>query len=164
MEHTATITVDQLRDKLQVCRESTSTSPSGLLHLGQYKALTAKHQFSNIPEDEDDEHKVNREELDKMQADLLQLHLCLINYALNRGYSFRRWPKEANSILFKEPGNIQIHHTRVIHLYIADDNLAMALKWRSALFQAESFNLLNNGQYGSQPNRNAIDPVFIEKL
>ena len=40
----------------------------------------------------------------------------------------------------------------------------MGLKWRSALFQAESFALLNDGQHGSRPNRNAIDPVFIEEL
>jgi hypothetical protein len=108
MEHTASITADEMRGKLQVWRESTATSPSGL-HLGHYKALIAKHQYSNIPEDEDEEHKANREELNKMQADLFQLHLCLINYALQRGYSYRRWQKVANSILFKEPGNIRIH-------------------------------------------------------
>lgn len=140
------------------------TIPPGL-HLGHYKALIANHQYSNIPEDEDDKHKANREELDKKQADLFNLHLHLINCALERGYSYHRWQKVANSILFKEPGNIRIHHrTRVIHLYEADYNLAMSLKWRSALYQAESLSLLNDGQYGSRPNRNAIDPVFIEEL
>jgi hypothetical protein len=121
MEHTASITEHEMRNKLKVWRESTATSPSGL-HLGHYKALIANHQFSNIPEDEDDEHKANREELNSMQADLFQLHLSLINYALKRGYSYRRWQKVANSILFKEPGNIRIHRTRVIHLYEADYN------------------------------------------
>jgi hypothetical protein len=163
MEHTASITADEMKGKLKVWRELTATSPSGL-HLGHYKALIANHQYSNKPEDEDDEHKANREELDKMQADLFQLHLHLINYALERGYSYQRWQKVANSILFKEPGNIRIHRTRVIHLYKADYNLAMGLKWRSALYQADSLSLLNDGQYGSRPNRNAIDPVFIEEL
>ncbi|KAI2495438.1 hypothetical protein MHU86_12671 [Fragilaria crotonensis] len=163
MEHMASITEGEMKSKLQVWRESTATSPSGL-HLGHYKALIAKHQYSNIPEDEDEEHKANREELDKMQSDLFQLHLHLINYALTRGYSYRRWQKVANSILFKEPGNIRIHRTRVIHLYEADYNLAMGLKWRSALYHAESLSLLNDGQYGSRPHRNAIDPVFIEEL
>ncbi|KAI2490272.1 hypothetical protein MHU86_24293 [Fragilaria crotonensis] len=40
----------------------------------------------------------------------------------------------------------------------------MGLKWRSALYHAESLSLLNDGQYGSRPHRNAIDPVFIEEL
>jgi hypothetical protein len=40
----------------------------------------------------------------------------------------------------------------------------MGLKWRSALYAAEKVNILNDGQYGSRPNRNAIDPVFIEEL
>jgi hypothetical protein len=67
-----------------------------------------------------------------MQTDLFQLHLRLINYALQRGYSYRRWQKVASCIQFKEPGNIRIHRNRVIHLYEADYNLAMGLKWRSA--------------------------------
>ena len=70
----------------------------------------------------------------------------------------------ANSIFFKEPGNIKIHWTRVIHLYEADYNLAIGIKWSSALFLAESKNLLNKGQYSLRPNKNAIDPVFIEEL
>jgi hypothetical protein len=163
MEYTALITEDEKRNKLKVWRESTATSPSGL-HLGHYEVLIANHQFSNIPEDEDDEHKANREELNSIQADLFQLQLSLINYALQRGYSYRRWQKVANSILFKEPGNIRIHRTRVFHLYKADYNLAMGSKWRSALYQTESFALLNDGQHGSRPNRNAIDPVFIDEL
>ena len=97
-------------------------------------------------------------------ADLLEVHLKLLNYALQRGYSYTRWQQVANTIIFKEPGNIRIHRTRVIHLYEADYNLAMGLKWRSALFQAEKKQLLNDGQYGSRPNRIAYDPVFIEEL
>ena len=40
----------------------------------------------------------------------------------------------------------------------------MGLKWRSALNNAETLALLNDGQYGSRPNQNAIDPVFLEEL
>ena len=163
MEHTTSISADEFRNKLQVWRESTATSPSGL-HLGHYKALIAKHKYSTIPEDEDDEHRTKREEINQMQDDLFNAHLSLINYALVRGYFYSRWKKVANSILFKEPGNIRIHRTRVIHLYKADYNLAMGLKWRSALYAAEKVNILNDGQYGSRPNRNAIGPVFIEEL
>ena len=113
------------------------------MHLGHYKALIARHRFTDIPEDEDDEHRTNREDLNRMQTDLFQVHLSLLNYALQRGYSYWRWQTVANSILFKEPGNIRIHRTRVIHLYEAYYNLAMGLKWRSALFKAEKANVLN---------------------
>jgi hypothetical protein len=67
-------------------------------------------------------------------------------------------------MLFKEPGNIKIHRTRVIHLYEADYNLAMGLKWKAAMEQAEATQVLNPGQYGSRPSRGAYDPVFIEEF
>ena len=149
--------------KLGAWRESTSTSPSGL-HLGHYKALIARHRYSNLPEEDDEEYRQNHDRLNRMQKDLLDLHLTLLNYALTRGYSYNRWKKVANTILFKDPGVINIHRTRVIHLYEADYNLAMGLKWRAALFRAETLNLLHKGQFGSRPKRNAIDPVFIEEM
>ena len=36
--------------------------------------------------------------------------------------------------------------------------------WRSAMDQAEDLRLLNEGQFGSRPYRNATEPVFIEEL
>ena len=45
-------------------------------------------------------------------------------YALQtREYSCWQKQTAANSILFKEPGNIRIHRTRVIHFYKADFNV-----------------------------------------
>ena len=158
-----TVSEQDFCGKLRVWRESTSTSPSGL-HLGHYKALIARHRYSNIPEDEDEEHRQNRNRVNHMQQELLKLHITLLNYALTRGYSYTRWKKIANTILFKDPGVIKIHRTRVIHLYEADYNLAIGIKWRAAVFQAETLELLHNGQFGSRPKRNAIDPVIIEEL
>ena len=40
----------------------------------------------------------------------------------------------------------------------------LGIKWRIALYQAEALRELNEGQYGSRPRRNAVDPVFIEEL
>ncbi len=60
--------------------------------------------------------------------------------------------------------NVRIHRTRVIHLYEADYNLMLGIKWQIALYQAEAFRELNTGQYGSRPRRNAVDPVLIEEL
>ena len=118
--------------KLRVWKESTTTSPSGV-HLGHYKALISKHAYSYVQDDDEgvkDGVKLTelRDELNHMQNAIRQLHLQLINYALERGYSFQRWQKVANSILFKEPNNIKIHRTRVIHLYEADYNLVLGLK------------------------------------
>jgi hypothetical protein len=67
-------------------------------------------------------------------------------------------------MIFKEPGNIKIHRTRVIHLYEADYNLAMGLKWSAAMAISEGYQQLNPGQYGSRPSRGAHDPVFIEEF
>ena len=178
-----TITKQEFLDKLKVWKESTTTSPSGL-HLGHFKALLARHKYSNEPDETPDSEphdhvgqtlteesppaledlSAKKRELDHMQQSLIDLHLNLINYALERGYSYRRWQTIANTMLFKDPGSVKIHRTRVIHIYEADFNLFLGLKWRTALYQAEASKQLNDGQYGSRPRRNAIDPVMIEEL
>ena len=160
-----TISEDDFRNKLRVWTESTTTSPSGL-HLGHYKALIARHAYSTDLDDTDltSDFRAKRDELNRMQADLFSLHLTMLNYALERGYSYRRWQTIANTILFKDEDNVRLHRTRVIHIYEADFNLALGIKWRIAMYQAEAFAALNDGQYGSRPRRNATDPVFIEEL
>ncbi|KAI2508519.1 hypothetical protein MHU86_5918 [Fragilaria crotonensis] len=121
--------------------------------------------FMNLPDDElTVEFRRNRDELDMMQNDLRTLHLNLLNYALERGYSYKRWQTIANTILFKDQDNVRLHRTRVIHIYEADFNLALGIKWRIQMYQAEALAALNDGQYGSRPRRNATDPVFIEEL
>ena len=96
--------------------------------------------------------------------ELFDLHLNMINYSLERGYSYHRWQKIVNTMLFKDPDNVKIHRTRVIHIYEVDYNMVLGLKWRMALYQAEALKELNDGQYGSRPERNAIDSVMIEEL
>ena len=152
------ITDTEYIGKLTSWSESTSTSPSGL-HLGHYKALIARHEYSDLHPDEP-----LRIQWDQMQSDLRHVHLTLLNYALQRGYSYVRWQQVSNAMIFKEENNIQIHRTRVIHIYEADYNLAIGLQWRSALYKSEDLLHLNPGQYGSRPNRNAHDPIFIEEF
>ena len=105
-----------------------------------------------------------RDEYNHIQQSLLRLHLTMINYALKRGYTYTRWKNVANTILFKDKDNVKIHRTRVIHIYEADLNLVLGLKWKTALYQAEALQMLNDGQYGSRPRRNAIDPVMLEEM
>jgi hypothetical protein len=159
----AKISVEAFKGKLLAWRETTSTSPSGQ-HLGHYKALVAKHEHSYVTDDDSPQDIALREELDAIQERLMRLRLQLLNYALTRGYSFKRWQTIANTHLLKEPGNIKVHRTRVIHIYEADYNLAMGLKWRQALYAAEERGVMHDGQYGSRPLRMAGDPVLIEQL
>ena len=67
-------------------------------------------------------------------------------------------------MLQKDVGNPRIHRLRIIHIYEADYNLLLAVKWRQALLHAEANNLLNDGLYGSRKGRSAHDPVLIEVL
>ena len=75
------------------------------------------------------EFKQQRDELNFKQTALLNLHLDMINYALRTGYSFRRWQMIAYTILFNDQDNVRLHRTRVIHIYEADFNLAVGVKW-----------------------------------
>ena len=125
--------------------------------------ILCENTYSDV--DESDPAAVaNRDELNHMQASLLRLHVQLLNYALERGYAYKRWLTVHNNTLFKDPDNVRIHRTRVIHIYEADYNLMLSVKWRISLYQAEALRELNAGQFGSRPRRNALDPVFIEEL
>ena len=123
-----TISVEDYTSKLKIWSESTSTSPSGL-HLGHYKALISRHQYSDIDPD-DEELSAKRDEWNRMQQKLLDIHVRMLNYALERGYTYQRWHTVANAILFKDNDNVRIHRTRVIHIYEADYNLTLGIKWR----------------------------------
>ena len=155
---TPTISQSEYLGKINSWRESTSTSPSGL-HLGHHKAMTARHEFSDLSDKDP-----RKAEFEHQRREIIKLHLQLLNYGLERGYSYVRWQQVANAMLFKEPGNFKIHRTRVIHLYEADYNLAMGLKWKAAMVNAENAGELNSGQYGSRPSRGVHDPVFIEEF
>ena len=152
----STITPAAFKAKIRTWKESTSTSPSGQ-HLGHFHALIAKHSHSHQLGDDKDT-------FDSMQDDIRSAHLSLINYALKHGYSFTRWKTIVNVMIQKDPGNSKIHRLRVIHLYEADYNLLLSLKWRDVLHASEDEGTINDGQYGSRPNRNAHDPVFIENM
>ncbi|KAI2503535.1 hypothetical protein MHU86_10917 [Fragilaria crotonensis] len=158
-------TVAPLLDDLGFCGDRPSSTR---ILDGTYQLRTNDDDddySSDLPDDElTPEFRRNRDELDMMQNDLRTLHLNLLNYALERGYSYKRWQTIANTILFKDPDNVRLHRTRVIHIYEADFNLALGIKWRIQMYQAEALAALNDGQYGSRPRRNATDPVFIEEL
>ena len=155
------LTDEDLRGKLKSWPEKTTTSPSGL-HLGHWKALVLPHTHTNGTQ-KTKEGRERAAELDTIQQTLFDIRLKMLNYAIKWGYSFRRWQEVVNTMILKKEGDTRIHRLRVIHLYEADYNLLLAVKWRQALHAAEDANTLHDGQYGSRPRRQAQDPVFIEE-
>ena len=67
-------------------------------------------------------------------------------------------------MLEKDHGIPKIHRLRVIHLYKADYNLILAVKWRQLLHFACDNNFINPNQFGSVPGREALDAVFIREM
>ncbi len=88
----------------------------------------------------------------------------MTNYTLRTGYSYQRWQVVVNAMLEKQPGNPKIHKVCVIHLYEADYNMILGIKWRHLIHHAEDAHVLNPGQYGSRPGCTALDPALIDEL
>lgn len=55
-----------------------------------------------------------------MRQDFLEGQLRLLNYAINKSYTYEQWQQVANFMIQKEAGNNKIHRLRMIHLYEAD--------------------------------------------
>ena len=65
----------------------------------------------------------------------------------------------------KDPGQPHINRLRIIHLFEADYNLFLKIMWGSLLVRrAVLFDLLNDGQHGSVPGRNHMDPIMLHQL
>jgi hypothetical protein len=58
----------------------------------------------------------------------------------------------------------KFHMLRIIHLYEADFNFILGIKWRQLLHHADQLQLVHGGQYGDRPGREANTLTFIEEL
>jgi hypothetical protein len=67
-------------------------------------------------------------------------------------------------MILKDPDNVKIHRLRVLHLYEHDYNMILAIKWRLLIQSANKKGILNVGQFGPIPGKNAITPTVIEEL
>ena len=103
-------------------------------------------------------------ELETQRLALLHGQVDLLNYALTNGHSFDRWKVIVNVMLLKEPNNPRIHRLRVIHLYEADFNLLLGVKWRSIIHNSLDQDTLHPSQYGGLPGRESLIPVLIEEM
>lgn len=150
------ISDDDLIFKLKNWKEKTTTSPDNL-HLGHWKALTARHEFSDKKESDE------CIELDAIQVKIRRVRIQLINYALRWGYSYPRWKNIVNVCIMKDPGVNKIHRIRVLHIYEPEYNAMLGIKWRKLMHHAADKGRLNNGQYGRH-GRSPMEPVFIEEM
>jgi hypothetical protein len=126
--------------------------------LGHYKALYTKINPQNdkeFPETPTTQEK---------QTFIQKAILAVINYCLHTGYTLERWKTIINTMIFKETGNFRIHQLRVIHIYEADFNLILAVKWRQLLHFADIQGLINEGLFGGRPGREAQSLTFLKEL
>ena len=81
------------------------------------------------------------------------------------GYPYPSWTHIVSTMLEKDPGTSKIHGLQVIHLYKADYNLILGVKWQQVLQHACSKGNINLRCYGTQPgSKEAMDALIICKL
>ena len=153
----STITLQEWTGKMQVWRETTTTSPSGM-HLGHHKALLTDLTA------EDNNTPPGQPTLKDKQQSLLQGQIDLLNYAIQHKYTYKRWHQVATFMIRKDPDSSKVHRLRVIHLYEADLNLLLGVKWRSLVHHCTDNHLLNPGQFGGLPGKDAMTPILLEEL
>ncbi|OEU19894.1 hypothetical protein FRACYDRAFT_235957 [Fragilariopsis cylindrus CCMP1102] len=146
------ITAEKMMEKYTRWNERTSTSPSGR-HLGHFHALFRPLKAKN---------KKDRERLDDIRQDIIDLHATMLQTAYDNEHVYKRWEYILTCMLAKETGIPRIHRLRVIHLYECDLNLLFSLVFRELDQHCEDNFLLNKGVYGCRPNRRAMDPVFVD--
>lgn len=151
----AELTQKEVTGKLRKWRETTVTSPSGR-HLGHYKVLI--HRFDYI---DDPLEKCN---LSIKQQVLFQLFLDITNYAIRFGYTLQRWQNIESSMIPKDADSRKIHRLHIIHIYEADYNMVLGIKWRNLLIQLEKHRTLHPDQHGSRPGHTATDLALTEEL
>ena len=156
----ATITLESFEGKVVKWRESTTTSPSGR-HLGRYKALFAPSVYMECAEEMG---QGDYEQFKEKQKAIGELIVHLINFCISNGHVLSRWKMIVNKMIFKDTGVYQIHRLRVIHIYEADFNLLLAVKWRELLHSADRAGIVNKGQYGGRPGHEAQSLALMEEL
>ena len=153
----AEITCDEFKGKIKSWRELTTTSPSGR-HLGRYKALIPNLDIR------DEQTGTIIPIYRQKQLFIVKSIVAIINYCIRHNYTLHRWKTIINTMIFKEQGNYKIHRLRVIHIYEADFNLLLAVKWRQLLHYANLQGSINNGLFGGRPGCEAQSLVFLEEL
>jgi hypothetical protein len=148
------ITVSKMIGKYKRWKERTSTSPFGR-HLGHFHAL-----FMPLKAKDDE----GTELLDALRTDIIELHALMLQTAYDNEHVYKRWEYILTSMLGKDSGIPRIHRLGLIHLYECDLSLLFAMFFRELDQHCEDNYLMNKGIYGCRPNRQAIDPVFVDVM
>lgn len=124
-------------------KERTTTSPSGL-HLNMYKSLTDLNDQKEVKEH------------------LMKVITEIINMAMERGITLKRWCRMHNVFLEKDPNNPKLHRLRIIHIIEAYYNLATKILWaRRLMKRAEQ---ISDSNWGSRKSRSAQDAATVKSL
>lgn len=83
----------------------------------------------------------------------------------DHGLVLTRWCNAVNVMIEKDAGKPCINRLRIIHLFEADFILFLKNLWGSRLVKrAIKHNLLNDGQHGSVPKRDTMDPIMLTQM
>ena len=156
-ESKAELTENEFKGKIKCWGEATTTSPSGR-HLGHYKSLFAEPTYDK------DEQEEEYQRFKEKQQQLRSLVLDILNYCIRNTIVLPRWKTIVNTMIFKDAGCIKIHRLRVIHIYEADYNLLLAVKWRQLIRESDKQGRLHQGQYGGRPGCEAQSLALLEEL
>ncbi len=131
------ILMEDFKNGIKKWKEKTATSPSGC-HLGHLHSLLAPDGVQETDEEESTKPLAEK---------ILEVHLSMINLAVDWGYPPLRWRNVVMFVIKKDAGKPKLHRLRNIHLYEADCNFVLKLLWAKHLMQhAECYRMINDAQ------------------
>jgi hypothetical protein len=167
--HNHTPPIDDLlsavTNRLKKWDETTSVPPFSKRYLTQYISLIRIIREPSKNQDPPPILPPEAQTLAEIAKELLQLHVSLLQLAIQHNQSYARWQRVANLMLEKDFGIPKIHRLRIIHLYEADLNLLLGIYFARVLVRhIESNDGFNDGCYGNRAGLSAHEPVFVEEL
>ena len=132
------ITKEVFQEGWMKMKERTSAGISGI-HFGQMKACAQTDHLSNF-------------------------EASISNVAYTTGVSPLAWEKGVNVMIHKKSHEDLVTKLRTIVLTEADFNFNNKVLGRSTIYHAERHQLLPDEQYGSRPNKCAIDHAIHKRL
>jgi hypothetical protein len=152
-------------DRLKKWDETTSVSPFSKRYLTQYISLIRIIREPSKNQDAPAAPPLDAQALATTAKDLLQLHVNLLQLAIQHKHSCTRWQRVANLMLEKDLGIPKIHRLRINHLYEADLNLLIGIYFaRTLVRHIESNHKFNEGCYGNRAGLSAHKPVLVQEL
>jgi hypothetical protein len=152
-------------NRLKKWDEKTYVSQFSKRYLTQYISLIRIIREPSKTQDPPPILPPEAQALAEIAKELLQLHVSLLQLAIQHKHSYARWQHVANRMLEKDFGIPEIHRLRIIDLYETDLNLLLGIYFARVLVRhIESNDGFNDGCYGNRAGLSAHEPVFVEEL